>query len=386
MAKIKLDGVRIAAIPSDNNACGNYRVRLPLQMAEKYGAKVDIYAIEDSIPYDEIARHDIIILQRVVDPNLVTTGSILTSAGKLVVMETDDMLDRIHATNVARKAYTSERLLAYNQAMQKFSGVTVTTPLLVEHYHHVNPNITAVPNMIDFDIRKWPEPKFNVDRPIRIGWTGSTSHTCDIDIIGPVLAQVMAKYPNTEYVHFSDPFMLEYLRDHYGLPADRLKLVDIVPFAQYPMGLANFDIGLAPLANTEFNRAKSYLKVMEYSACGIPFVASRVGEYLRYTDPGQDGFLCGNTAEWVEAVSTLVEDTQRRREMGQYAYEKAREQHDLGKHFYKWVAAWSFIVYCVKNNITTEQSMPKVKRNDPCPCGSGVKYKRCQCYPAHGRG
>ena len=26
---------------------------------------------------------------------------------------------------------------------------------------------------------------------------------------------------------------------------------------------------------------------------------------------------------------------------------------------------------------TPAQSVPKVGRNDPCPCGSGRKYKRC---------
>jgi preprotein translocase subunit SecA len=31
-------------------------------------------------------------------------------------------------------------------------------------------------------------------------------------------------------------------------------------------------------------------------------------------------------------------------------------------------------------NVTVVRTMPKVGRNDPCPCGSGKKYKNC-----HGR-
>jgi preprotein translocase subunit SecA len=27
--------------------------------------------------------------------------------------------------------------------------------------------------------------------------------------------------------------------------------------------------------------------------------------------------------------------------------------------------------------VTVTRSMPKVGRNDPCPCGSGKKYKQC---------
>ena len=30
---------------------------------------------------------------------------------------------------------------------------------------------------------------------------------------------------------------------------------------------------------------------------------------------------------------------------------------------------------------TAERTLPKVGRNDPCPCGSGKKYKKC-----HGAG
>ena len=29
------------------------------------------------------------------------------------------------------------------------------------------------------------------------------------------------------------------------------------------------------------------------------------------------------------------------------------------------------------DNITVRRTMPKVGRNDPCPCGSGKKYKQC---------
>ncbi|MDD9892278.1 MAG: SEC-C metal-binding domain-containing protein, partial [Gammaproteobacteria bacterium] len=30
---------------------------------------------------------------------------------------------------------------------------------------------------------------------------------------------------------------------------------------------------------------------------------------------------------------------------------------------------------------TVQRQMPKVGRNDPCPCGSGKKYKQCHGKP-----
>ena len=31
----------------------------------------------------------------------------------------------------------------------------------------------------------------------------------------------------------------------------------------------------------------------------------------------------------------------------------------------------------VEPEVKQEETFPKVGRNDPCPCGSGLKYKRC---------
>ena len=33
--------------------------------------------------------------------------------------------------------------------------------------------------------------------------------------------------------------------------------------------------------------------------------------------------------------------------------------------------------------VTIKRDHPKVGRNNPCPCGSGKKYKKC-CYPKYG--
>ncbi|OGC43741.1 hypothetical protein A2400_02375 [candidate division WS6 bacterium RIFOXYB1_FULL_33_14] len=37
----------------------------------------------------------------------------------------------------------------------------------------------------------------------------------------------------------------------------------------------------------------------------------------------------------------------------------------------------------VSKQSTVKRSSKKVGRNDPCPCGSGKKYKKC-CYPKYG--
>ena len=63
--------------------------------------------------------------------------------------------------------------------------------------------------------------------------------------------------------------------------------------------------------------------------------------------------LCENTAER-SARSNFNGDQARRQAAG-----SAMNQRSQG------------------DNVTVRRTMPKVGRNDPCPCGSGKKYKNC---------
>lgn len=382
-----LEGLKVCGLLSDQGGCGNYRLFHPLTIARRLGAKVGTYV---RINYPELTNFDVVIGQRIVNDQLTKILNVTRAANKLVIVETDDYLHRIPVNNPAYNTYMKggkPDLGIYAQNLALANGLTVSTPELKEFYSKTNNNIEVVPNLIDFDIREWPDPQFNDgSKPIRVGWTGSSSHIVDIDIIGPVLKEILTKYPSVRYVHYSTDVILEHLLTKYKLPPDQIDFMPPVSFNSHPSNMIHFDIGLAPLDSNEFNRAKSDLKLKEYSAVGVPFVASKLAPYHRYTDQGMDGFTCTNNREWVEAVSLLIEDTQKRKDMADYAYTKAREKCDLTKNFHLWLEAWKRIAINANSNNkpeVVEAKYTKVGRNDPCPCGSGSKYKKC-CSPAYG--
>lgn len=56
--------------------------------------------------------------------------------------------------------------------------------------------------------------------------------------------------------------------------------------------------------------------------------------------------------------------------------EKPHEHHELAR-FKKSEGRWYFYDGRMLGAGTVRREEPKVGRNDPCPCGSGKKYKKC---------
>jgi SEC-C motif-containing protein len=53
-----------------------------------------------------------------------------------------------------------------------------------------------------------------------------------------------------------------------------------------------------------------------------------------------------------------------------------KRHHEVGR-FLKQEGAWYYVDGEMVADKTTRQAGPKVGRNEPCPCGSGKKYKKC---------
>ena len=77
---------------------------------------------------------------------------------------------------------------------------------------------------------------------------------------------------------------------------------------------AGWDIGMAPLADTAFNRCKSAIKTLDYAALGLAVVASDVPAYRGSLADGPGGMLAANQPDaWYAALSRLVRDSELRR-------------------------------------------------------------------------
>ena len=56
-----------------------------------------------------------------------------------------------------------------------------------------------------------------------------------------------------------------------------------------------------------------------------------------------------------------------------------RQNKDIQMKAMKQISSdyFGFDTSSLKKSISNRNSTPKIGRNDPCPCGSGKKYKKC---------
>jgi len=378
-------GLKVVGFRADETACGLLRIQYPLDYLAKLGATTQVVT---KVNFAELQWADYIIAQRQYNENVVDSLKHLKDTGITIIYEVDDALNAVHIDSPAYRVYHqgTKELKKAHEMIAESHGLTVSTPELAAEYLHLNRNTFVVPNAIDFDIRDWTTRVTNRDPDLTVGWSGGTTHQRDMPILGEIVKGILTKYKHIKFGICTNKMLAEQAIESWNVPSeivDRIILIKDAPIDVYPQVLSHFDIGVAPIANTTFNRAKSPLKLMEMGSWGIPYVASKVAPYQRYIDQGVDGYTANTTPEWIEKLSILIEDETKRREMGEAAQTKVREHHDYAKNIGKWADTWEAIRY----NASIGDVGPgpvvntEIGRNSPCPCGSGKKYKQC-CYPA----
>ena len=88
-----------------------------------------------------------------------------------------------------------------------------------------------------------------------------------------------------------------------------------------------FDVGVMPLTDTSFNRAKCAFKALEYLACGVPVVASPVGEANYVIKNNENGFFANSADEWVFALGRLLKDASLRERLGRQGQQLVRDHY-----------------------------------------------------------
>ncbi|OGI17678.1 MAG: hypothetical protein A3J63_02690 [Candidatus Moranbacteria bacterium RIFCSPHIGHO2_02_FULL_40_12b] len=163
------------------------------------------------------------------------------------------------------------------------------------------------------------------DKIIKIGYfSGTLSHNKDFATIINALTRIMEKYPQVE-LFLAGPLDIENKLNKFK---NRIKQFPRVSRDKYFENISQVDINLAPLEiNNPFCEAKSELKWFEAGIVGVPTVVVKNRTFSEVIKDGVDGFLAGDTEEWVGKLEKLILDENLRREIGQKAREKSLQNY-----------------------------------------------------------
>lgn len=143
-----------------------------------------------------------------------------------------------------------------------------------------------------------------------VGYMGSKGHQQDLELVVPALEQLLNERADLHFEVFGTirmPKALERFGDRVHSHKVNKSYADFLSI----LASLNWDIGLAPLADESFNRCKAPTKFIEYTAAGIPIVATDLPVYSDVI-PSGGGVLVKNG--WYEGITSFLETQDARRD------------------------------------------------------------------------
>lgn len=251
-----------------------------------------------------------------------------------VYCDIDDDFYRIPEWSPAKDKVKKIKL-AMLETLGEVDEVTVSTPNLVSVYERVNEKIHVVPNFVK-DIEHSNVDCLRQDnKHVKLLWGGSATHWMDVEEPWPHIEKFLNSRDDVSLA------IIGYIHPKvqaWGIKnPDRFEFYQFVNSKMYLTNLEaiNPDIGLCLLTEHEFNNSKSNIKYLEYSAMGIPTVASNVGPYKCITQ-GKDGYRVKKLKDWGKYLTKLVDNPKLRYRIGQEAKRKWNNEKRMKKSVRIW--------------------------------------------------
>lgn len=336
--------VSIFSLATQEHALGLLRLWGPLQ---EINCQVNWFLPYQPVDPEAIASSDLVVIQRDFSRFIDQYAQLINLAAtydKPIVFEIDDLLWELPPEHPDHSSghYASALLPMWLAALHA-DAVTVASPGLAEYVRPLNPQVWVLPNYLNERIWSFREPGESQSTVTRIGYAGGDSHAPDLQMIAPILLDILERNVGKVSLHvwgFEPP---PGLAGHPFVTWEALQPGDYAHYAAV-LGKQTFDIALAPLRPSHFNRSKSAIKFFEYAALGVPCICSAASPYAAVVENGVTGFLADTPAQWQHALELLVNDGDLRLRIARQAQQHVRDHWLLSTHAMKWSEAYQAIV------------------------------------------
>lgn len=310
--------MRIALLPDGDSVNTSYRSIGPLTELSQRGHEVRPVPPQDArMMRETVAWCDVLHIHRVCTPNVVMLAETARRSGAAVVWDDDDDVARPPVKgNLVAEGRKGARLLGDRMKLfRTVDLVTTTNETLADVFRRDGAPATAVlENYVPTNFVKDRLPR----RPKHIGWVASLEHRLDLERlpIASALERLLDRHADLHVTTLGIRLPLRSERYHH------------VPGVSYEAMLkhsSSFSIAIAPLAgDIAINHARSNIKVKEYAAVGVPWLASPIGPYASF-GARQGGQLVADD-DWFEELDSLLSSERRRRKLARRATRWGKEQ------------------------------------------------------------
>jgi len=297
-----------------SNGVSDFRVTLAARHLEAAGYHVEIIS---QVPYYSASQHDIFLCSRPGE-DMCKFLELCLRIGKKVIVDMDDDFYNISPKNSAYN-YVGAGHPTYHITLKRLLpkvSLTYSSPELIDRYKL--PGL-VIPNCFDEDNELWHGTKFKSDK-VRLGFTGTATHREDFRIISKSLHWILKERKDIKLVIGVDDVIYSEFSD---VPLDQKLFLPPMPYNLYPASFLYFDILLAPLLNTVFNRAKSDIKLVEAGISKTPWLASSLPAYEQW---GLGGKCVEPGGDWTKEILNLVDDKDLAKKYAEAGYLKAQER------------------------------------------------------------
>jgi len=256
-----------------------------------------------------VREFDLLWIEKELFPNLPAWAEIMLRRLRIpYVVDYDDAV--FHNYDLGQhliKKFMSRKI---DRVMQEATLVVCGNTYLAERAQDAGAHcVEVVPTVIDlqkYSVR--PDSLYESKREtITLGWVGSPATVKYLEGISQALQRLATMCP----------VRLHVIGAQYSVPGLEVECRTWHEESE-ASEIQKFDIGIMPLPDFPWERGKCGYKLIQYMACGLPVVASRVGANKTIVKDGVTGYLVRDMEEneWLAALESLCTDVEVRRNMG----------------------------------------------------------------------
>jgi glycosyltransferase involved in cell wall biosynthesis len=321
--------MRIASLVPEGIVNAIYRSLVPMQALAHRGHLVHVEERNELRDARPLLEFDLVHFVRFCHPPMERLARHLSAEGVAIVWDNDDDLLAVADGTPQyreRRGLVGRDIARAMTAMMTLADV-VTTPsaALAEAYaSRSGCDARVLENYLPPTFA--PRALQGAGEQVTVGWVAGAEHRRDAEQLRlrELLEGVLVRHPHVTIASVGV---------NLGVRSERYRHVANLPYHGLPDAIAAFDVAIAPLVDSPFNRARSNVKLKEYAAIGVPWLASPIGPYAAMGE--QEGGRLVPDDGWAAALDALVRDREERMRLGRAGLRWARA-HTIERHVERW--------------------------------------------------